>query len=354
MSRPGVGIIGTGWGARVQVPAFRAAGLEVVALAGSQATKTQQIAADLGVAWATGAWRALLERPDVALVSIVTPPNLHREMAVAALEAGKHALCEKPTAMDATEAQAMLAAARARPAQMALIDHELRFLPVFREARRLVAEGAIGQVRSAEVRTVVSSRADRQRPWNWWSDAAQGGGALGAIGSHQVDQLRYLLADEVAAARGFVHTFVAERPTGAPGATAPVTSDDFTAFHLRFQGGSAALAVANLVARSDEPGSVTLYGDAGTLRISGGRLLLAAPGAEPQDLTPPHAVSFPAGISGDFPEATVYLGQALRAALDGDRAAVAPAATFADGLRVQQALDAVRRSQDAGWVALPG
>ncbi|KPV48757.1 oxidoreductase, partial [Kouleothrix aurantiaca] len=125
----GIAIIGTGWGARVQVPAFRSAGLEVVALAGSDAAKTERIAGELGVASSTGEWRELLARPDADVVSIVTPPDLHHEITLAMLEAGKHVLCEKPTARDAAEAEEMLAAAQARPRQPALIHHELRFLP---------------------------------------------------------------------------------------------------------------------------------------------------------------------------------------------------------------------------------
>jgi hypothetical protein len=96
------------------------------------------------------------------------------------------------------------------------------------------------------------------------------------------------------------------------------------------------------VARIDEPSSVTIYGAEGTLRFTEGKLLHAAPGAAFSDITPPHTVSFPDGISGDFPQGTVYIGHALRNALDGDRTAIDAAATFADGLAIQRALDMIR------------
>jgi predicted dehydrogenase len=336
-----IGTIGTGWGARVQVPAFRSAGLAVQALAGSDPAKTTRTAEELGVAFATSDWRALLARPDVALVSIVTPPHLHREMALAALAAGKHVLCEKPTALSAAEAEEMLAAAQARPAQLALIDHELRFLPALRLARQLVAEGAIGPVRLAEARVIGAGRSDAARPWSWWNDAAKGGGILGAIGSHQIDTLRYLLADEVAAAHGLTAVGVAERP-GPDGAPTPVTADDIAAGVLRFGSGALATLILSVVASASEPSSLTLYGAAGTLRFSGGRLLQGDAGGELRDITPPHSVRIPDGISGDFPEGTVYLGHALAAALAGDTAALAPAATFADGLANQRVVDALR------------
>jgi predicted dehydrogenase len=341
MSNKGVGIIGTGWGTRVQAPAFRAAGLEVTALAGSQPAKTAQIAGDLGVAWHTADWRALLERPDLALVSIVTPPSLHREMAIAALEAGKHVVCEKPTALNAGEAEAMLAAAQAHPELLALIDHELRFLPAVRHARALITDGAIGTPRHADARFISSGRSDAAKPWTWWSDAAQGGGSLGAIGSHAIDLLRFFLGDEVQQAQGLINAFVAER-TDAQGGMRAVTADDFAAATLRFTRGTIATLTAGAVARIDEPSSVTIYGAEGTLRFTEGRLLHAAPGAAFSDITPPHTVSFPEGISGDFPQGTVYIGHALHAALNGDRTATGPAATFADGLAIQRVLDAIR------------
>src|ERR1700704_512585 len=96
-----LGIIGTGWGTRVQVPAFREAGLDVVAIAGQDAEKTRAVDRDLDVKPFVD-WRALLGS-DVDLVSIVTPPSEHLVMATAALDAGKHVLSEKPTALDAGE-----------------------------------------------------------------------------------------------------------------------------------------------------------------------------------------------------------------------------------------------------------
>lgn len=344
MTHLGIGIIGTGWGARVQVPAFRSVGLEIVALAGSQAAKTARIAGDLAVPWHTAEWRELIERPDVALVSIVTPPSLHRAMAVAALEAGKHVLCQKPTAMDAFEAEVMLGAANAHPDQLALIDHELRFLPTLRLAKQLIAEGAIGEPRHAELRSVNNSRASLERPWSWWSDASRGGGVLGAIGSHQIDQLRYLLGDEVEAASGVLHSYVARRHD-EHGEQHVVTADDFASATLRFTRGLAATLVASTVAPQSEPNSTVIYGSAGSLRFSGGRLWHTQASGEPVDITPEHHMEFPTGIEGDFPQGTVYFGAALRAALEGNFEAVSPAATFGDGLAVQQALDMIRAAR---------
>lgn len=355
----GIGIIGSGWGARVQVPAFRAAGLDVVALAGSQAKKTQRIAAELDIPFATGDWRLLLERDDVALVSIVTPPSLHCEMSLAVLEAGRHVLCEKPTAFDAAEAKNMADFAATKPKQIALIDHELRFLPAIQHARQMVRHGAIGALRHAEVRFINSSRANLHRVWNWWSDGTQGGGILGAICSHQIDTLRFVLNDEIVQARGYLNTFVTERPvasqSGSQPTTRAVTSDDFASFHVQFACGGTAIVVASMVARMNDSQSMTLYGDAGTLRFVDGKLLYARPDEMFEDVTPSPVLTVAEDIVNlypDYAEATVYMAYALSSALDGDRSALEYAATFRDGVRVQQVIDAVRTSSGAaeGWV----
>jgi predicted dehydrogenase len=361
MAKPGVGIIGTGWGTRVQVPAFREAGLEIVALAGSQARKTQRIAAELDIPHATGDWRTLLERDNVELVSIVTPPFLHCEMTIAALEAGKHVLCEKPTAFNADEARNMLRTAENHPDQIALVDHELRFVPAMQAARQLVLDGGIGTLRHGEVRFINSSRANFRRIWNWWSDVAQGGGILGAIGSHQIDTVRYLLNDDVTAVSGHLRTYITQRPISPPteadmpSPTREVTSDDFATFYLKMAQGGIVSVMASMVARTNESQSITLYGDEGTMRVQGGRLLYARPDDEFYDITPAETIAIPEHIRvlyPDYAEATIYMGHALRVAMAGDRSTIEPAATMRDGLRTQQVIDAVRASSASGqgWI----
>ena len=206
-----IGIIGTGWGARVQVPTFREAGLEVVAIAGHNAAKTAALAGELGIR-AESDWRAVATAGDVDLVSIVTPPSEHHEMALAALAGGKHVLLEKPTAMSVKQAEELVTAAGNHRDQLTLIDHELRFLPSWREARAKI--DSIGPVRYAEVRYSSPSRGDRTREWTWWSDATRGGGIWGAVGSHFVDALRYF-GVEFESARATLRTMIGERGEGS-------------------------------------------------------------------------------------------------------------------------------------------
>jgi predicted dehydrogenase len=346
-----IGIIGTGWGARVQVPAFREAGLEVVAIAGHNAERTRKIAGEIDVE-PFDDWRKLIAS-NVDLVTIVTPPSEHLEMATSALNAGKHVLCEKPTALNADQADQLLTAAWKHPDQISLIDHELRFLPSFRAARERIAE--LGGIRYAEVRYASPSRGDRSRAWNWWSDAEQGGGIWGAVGSHFVDALRFL-GMEIEAVQATLRTIIDKRPF--ENGTRAVTSDDFADVSLRLSNGASNGAIASMTFSAvasgpDEPTTFTIHGEEGAMRLVGEDLLTAMRG-EPFTAATKGSRSDRRGNSagGAFGTGTYFLGRALKTALDdGDRTAIANAATFEDGLIQQSVLDAARKSSahDGRW-----
>jgi predicted dehydrogenase len=346
-----IGIIGTGWGARVQVPAFREAGLDVVALAGSHRNKTRRIADELGVL-PFDDWASLVASADVDVVSVATPPSEHVKMAVGALAHGKHVICEKPTALHAAEAEQLVAEARKHPDLVAIIDHEMRFVPAMRAMRERIGE--LGPIRYAEVRYASPSRGDRKREWNWWSDAARGGGVWGAVGSHYVDALRYL-GMEIEAAQALLATTIKERPFGD--ASRAVTSDDFAAVHLRLAGDAVAVMMFSAVAAGpDEPTTLTVHGEDGAMRFVSEELLVALQG-EPFTRAAGGELGARRGNSpgGAFGSGTVYLGRALKAALDdGNREALAPAATFEDGLAQQRVLDAARESarEEGRWVVI--
>ncbi|HVR38160.1 MAG TPA: Gfo/Idh/MocA family oxidoreductase [Thermoanaerobaculia bacterium] len=321
-----IGIIGTGWGSRVQVPAFREAGLDVAINAGH------------------ANWRDAIDA-DVELVSIVTPPSEHLEMATAAFEAGKHILSEKPTAMNASEAEQLVALARRDPSRVTIIDHELRFLPAWRAARERIHE--LGGVRFAEARYSSPGRGDRTRPWNWWSDAARGGGIWGAVGSHFVDALRYF-GMEIDAVQALLHTIIDERSGRA------VTADDLASVNFRLRGGAIGAMTFNAVSSGpDEASTLTIHCEDGAIRLVNEEALFAKRGGTFERFAGDELASRPGNSPGGaFGSGTVHLAHALRAAIDeGDRDALAPAATFEDGLAQQRVLDAARRSSanDGSW-----
>src|SRR5215831_13674382 len=220
-----IGVIGAGFARTTQIPGFKnCKNAQIVAIASARREHTEEVARNFGIPHVESDWRALVARDDVDLVSIVTPVVTHCEMTLAAVSNGKSVLCEKPMAMNADEARHMTEAARARGV-LALIDHELRFLPGRQKMREMLQRGELGKTKHAGVTFRSDSRADRSRLWNWWSDERQGGGALGAICSHIVDGFRWLLATEVESVTCSLATHIAERKDHQ-GQARRVTTDD--------------------------------------------------------------------------------------------------------------------------------
>lgn len=336
-----IGVIGTGFGRKVQIPAFQAhPRARVVAVASATPGRAAEVAARFDIPHAFDRWEDLI-RADLDLVSITPHPVWHHRMALAAIAARRHVLCEKPMALNASEAAEMHDRAVGAGIVHA-IDHELRFNPNCRKIKTLIDGGFIGHPRHALVTRVGTGQADVDGPWTWWSDAAQGGGLLQALGSHQIDLLRYWLGDFVRT-EGTVDTYVKERSSDR--GPKRVTSDDFTAFLLRFTSGAVATVVLTSVAARDEGTRFEIWGDEGTLRLDAEGRLWGTRGREPwreftevETLTPPPGMDYSPLWGLSFVRLANHLVTAI---LDGEP--IAPAATFADGLEVQKALDAVGR-----------
>jgi predicted dehydrogenase len=348
-----VGVVGTGFGSTVQIPAFRAhPRVEVVGVTSGTPGKAKEVARRFGIPHGFDAYADLVAA-DLDLVSITAPPHLHHAMATGAAAAGRHVVCEKPMALSAAEAAEMLAAAeRARVTHA--IDHELRFNPNRRKVRALIAEGYVGRPRHVLVTQVNAGRADPTRPWGWWYDAARGGGLLGALGSHQIDLLRYWLG-EVDSAAGTVETYVRERPDPDGGGGRPVTADDFTSFSLRFASGAVASVVISAVTAHARGPRLEVWGEDGTLVIDEAERLWGAPrGRELVELTEPETVAPAPGMDYAALWGLSFIrlvDHLVGVVLDGKP--MAPAATFADGLAVQRVMDAVRTAARSGWTRVP-
>lgn len=169
----------------------------------------------------------------------------------------------------------------------------------------------------------------------------------GAVGSHFVDALRYF-AGEIQSVRGSLHTFIDERPF--EGSTRKVTADDFSVVHLQLASGARATMSFSVVASVDEPTALVFHGERGGIRLIGESLETAGPGGSWKRTAGSDLVARPGNSAGGaFGTGTLYLGRALSRALDhGDREALAPAATFKDGLQQQRVLDAARKSDANG------
>ena len=342
-----VGVIGTGFARRVQVPALRLVpGTAVTAVASGRLENARAAARELGIrhAFADGAEPARSAEVDLVVVS--STPDSHARYAIAALEAGKHVLCEKPTALDAREAGMMLAAARRRPDRIAWIDHQLRYEPNRRHAKDLIQRGAIGDVRHLELSLAPYLRGDgRPRmnaaPWSWWFDAERGGGILGAVGSHLVDLCRFWTSSEVVWVGGVAKAFI-ERRRDDTGVERAVTADDFASFVLRLASGAVATIMLSTVAHHGPGHLATLTGSEGTIVLTGEtKLEIGKPEGPLEDASIPDDLWDQTTPNNMWARSFVRLMRDLVGLAAGARPGGEPA-TFADGMSVQRVLDAVR------------
>jgi predicted dehydrogenase len=336
----------------------------MAAIGGRDPERVAAAAARLGwPAWETD-WKRLVQRDDVDLVDVCTPGSTHAEISVAALEAGKHVLCEKPLANTVEEARAMAAAADRAAAQgvRAMVGFNFRRVPAVALARELVAAGRIGAIRHVRAAYLGNHLLDPEFPLVWRLQVEQAGsGALGDLGAHAVDLAQYLAGDRIAGVSALTETFVRERPLpGGGGARGPVTVDDAALFIARFGGGALGSFEATRFATGHTEGlSVELDGELGSLVWELGafnelRLFDATEDPATQgvrriqvtrSLHPYAAAWWPEGHSIGYEHTFTH---EVRDLLEAIAAGRDPAPSFADGLQVQQVLDAVQRSAAAG------
>jgi predicted dehydrogenase len=223
-------------------------GIEMTALAGRDPERVAAAAAKLGWDSVETDWRRLIERDDIDLIDICVPGNLHAEIAIAALEAGKHVLCEKPLANSVEEAELMTAAAEAAKARgvLAMCGFSYRRTPALSLAKRLVDSGALGEIRHVRAQYLQDWLTDENAPLTWRLDKSKSGsGSLGDIGAHIIDAAQWIAGSNVTGVSAILETFVKERPVGGDfvglgghggtdGPKGPVTVDDAAVFTARF------------------------------------------------------------------------------------------------------------------------
>ncbi|WP_147917832.1 Gfo/Idh/MocA family protein [Ruania zhangjianzhongii] len=349
-------------------------------LCGRDQAKVAAAADRLGWASTETDWRSAVARDDVDLVDVCTPGNTHAEIAIGALEAGKHVLCEKPLANSVAEAEAMTAAAEKAAGQgvRAMVGFTYRRLPAIQLARQLIAEGRIGDIRQVRAQYLQDWLADSEAPLSWRLDKTKAGsGALGDIGAHITDLVQFLTAQRIAGVTAMTETFVTERPieterVGIAGVggdeLGPVTVDDTAIWLARLSGGAVGTFEATRYAWGRKNAlRVEISGTEGALafdlerlneleyfdsnedpRTGGFRTILVTEGSHPYIAAwwpPGHGLGYEHG----FTHQVVDLVTALAAGQQ-------PEPSFADGLTVQRVLAAVESSATAGstWVDVPG
>ncbi|MFJ3800878.1 Gfo/Idh/MocA family protein [Streptomyces sp. NPDC090088] len=350
----------------------------LAAIAGRDAHAVRAAADKHGWAAAETDWRALVARDDVQLVDICTPGDSHAEIAIAALEAGKHVLCEKPLANSVAEAEAMVTAAEAARSrgQLAMVGFNYRRVPALAYARRLIAAGRLGTLRHVRVCYLQDWLVDPDFPLTWRLQREYAGsGALGDLGAHIVDLAQYLAGEPLVGVSAQMETFVKERPRldgVSSGLTAsgdprrgPVTVDDAAVFTGRLASGALASFEATRMASGRKNAlSLEVNGEFGSLAFdlerlnelsfhdhrepaatAGFRRIVVTEPEHPylEGWWPPgHAL----GYEHTFAHQARDLVEAIASGTD-------PIPSFADGLQVQRVLAAVEESARKNSVYTP-
>ena len=349
-----VGVIGVGWGAHVQVPAFRAArGFEPVALCARTPDRLGRVAAKLGIEQTSTDWRSFVTREDLDVISVATPTVMHHDMTLAALAAGKPVLCEKPLAGDLDSARELVhAAAQANLPTACCFEN--RWNPDWLAVADKVRSGFLGTQYVARVsRSASYWHPSRPPQARWMYDRDQGGGYLAGMLVHDLDFVCSLL--------GRPESVCAEVRTSEPARELPngealhVTADDTAALLMRMESGlTAVLSVSVMGAHADHY-RLELFGSDGTI-IGDGDLRSAAylAGAATDDglsplavvqREPAHPERLPSGLAGHASRAMALMLEDWLPTFDGGSSA---APTFEDGLLSLAVIDAARRSSEGG------
>ncbi len=265
----GVAVVGTGFGQKVHIPGFMAHHrTEVVAVYHRNLSQAKAIAKQHGIPHACDSIEAIVAIPQVQAVSVATPPFAHHPMATAVLQAKKHLLLEKPTALNVQEAQQLQALAQQHNVA-AVMDFEFRFIPTWQRLAELLKEDYVGQKRLIKIDWIAGSRANPERAWNWYARKDQGGGALGSIGSHMFDYVDWLFGP-VKRLSANLSTTITQRPHPESGQYKPVDSDDTCSISLELMDGTPVQVTLSAVSLAGRGHWIEVYGEKGTLVLGNG------------------------------------------------------------------------------------
>ncbi|MGW5363809.1 Gfo/Idh/MocA family protein [Actinopolymorpha pittospori] len=381
----GVGMVGYAFMGQAHSQAWRTVNaafdlpyaIDMAAIAGRSEDKVRAAADKFGWRSYETDWRALVERDDIGLVDVCSPGGNHAEVAIAALQAGKHVLCEKPLANTVEEAREMVKAAEAAAAGgvRSMVGFNYRRVPAAAFARQLVLDGKLGAIRHVRAVYLQDWITDPDFPLVWRLKKEEAGsGALGDIASHIVDLTQFITGQLVTGVSGLTETFIKERPLVASteglrgtGSTerGEVTVDDAALFVARLSGGAVATYEATRFATGRKNGlRIELNGEKGSLVFDLERLNELEVYLADDDVTvqgfrrvivteaehPYMSAWWPAGHIIGWEHSFTHEAFDLVTAIAAN---TNPAPTFADGLQVQLVLDAVERSAESGsgWVS---
>jgi len=352
-----VGVVGVGWGALVNAPAFRAVhGFELKALCSRRPQSVAEAGERLGVSDLSTDWRSFIQRDDLDLIAVSTPVTEHAAISIAALEAGKHVLCEKPAALDAQTAERMVQAA-ARSGRATAMCYTLRWSPFGAAIWQLLDEGFVGTpyvINIFHAADYWHPKRGAQSPWMYQRSA--GGGYLMGLQTHHIDLvLKWFGAVEAVSAD--VRTTLTQRRT-ADGSVLDIDADDTANVSLRLKSGVTVLLSSTTIAAHGAGTAIEIYGSDGTIRLERDGTLKAGKATDKTLETvalPEKPLKSGANLgtrrSAAAVRYTALLLEEWLPAFSGQPTPRVP--SFHDGWQVQRVIDAARASSEgAGWVRL--
>ncbi|MGQ9554492.1 MAG: Gfo/Idh/MocA family protein [Anaerolineae bacterium] len=377
MSEIGIGIIGYGFIGRIHAASYQAVPwmypgaprARLLAVCTATADSARKAQAEGEFPLATTDYRELLGRDDIQAISCCTPNDSHREILLAAIEAGKHIYCDKPLALNLAEAHEVVAAAKGRSC-IYQMTFEYRFVPALLRAKQLIQQGFLGQLFSFRACYLHAGYIDPQRPMSWRLDwQRSGGGAVVDLGAHVIDLVRYL-AGEFRSVLALQRTYVPERPAYPGGPMVPVKVDDITIAQAELSNGAVGtLEFSRLATGAEDELRLEFHGSQGALAfnlmepnwlyaydvrrsespIGGERgwTRIATVGRYPEKGALPGPKFGQGWMRFHIASAHAFLQNVAQGKL-GEESPL-----FADGLAVQVVIDAMQRSALTGqWVSL--
>ncbi|RLC68221.1 MAG: gfo/Idh/MocA family oxidoreductase [Chloroflexi bacterium] len=374
-------VIGTGFIGPAHVEALRRLGIEVTGIAGSSPERARPKAEALNIPRVYADWRELVADPEVDVVHIATPNHLHYPMTRAAIEAGKHVVCEKPLAMNSQESAQLLRLAE-KAGVVHAVNYNIRFYPLCQEARARVARGDLGHVyiiRGSYLQDWLFYETD----WNWRLEPELGGSlrAVADIGTHWMDLTGFITGLKVEAVWADFHTFipVRKKPTKPIDTFAgkelkpedyveqAIHTEDYATVLLAYEGGARGVMTVSQVSAGRK--------NRLAFEIDGAKLALAWNSERPNELWIGHRdgpnevlmkdpslltsqardfTAYPGGHNEGFPDTFKMLYRAVYRYIEaGDLAAAPDFPTFADGHEEILLCEAIERSaREHEWVAI--
>ncbi|HWW76055.1 MAG TPA: Gfo/Idh/MocA family oxidoreductase [Pyrinomonadaceae bacterium] len=281
MRRVGWGLVGCGDISRKRVaPALvELENCELVAVSRADASRAEEFAREFGARRWHADWRRLVEDAEVEAVYVATPVHLHAEQAIAAAEAGKHVLCEKPMALTVAECERMNAAARANGVLLGVAYYR-RFYPAVERVKALLTSGEIGRAVVAQLNAFERFEPGPENPRRWLVEKGlSGGGPMFDFGCHRIEVLLNLFGRAVEV-KGLTSNVVFKREV-----------EDTACALLKFEGGAQAVLSVTHAAREPQD-TLEIFGDAGSVRVgvlNEGRLRIRTTGGEREEVHAPHA-----------------------------------------------------------------